>query len=220
MNAAAVLFDVDGTLIDSNYLHVSAWSAAMDAVERPAPAWRIHRAIGMDSSKLLVRLLGDDADELGDRAKQVHKDEYARFASELRPFGSARDLLQAIHDRGLQVVLATSAPDDELARLREALDSEHVISHVTSSADVESAKPEPDVVQVALDRAGVPAGRAILIGDAVWDAKASERAGVPCIGLLSGGIGPGELRDAGASTVYDDAADLLAHLDESPIAGL
>jgi phosphoglycolate phosphatase-like HAD superfamily hydrolase len=129
--------------------------------------------------------------------------------------------LRRIADLGLQVVLATSAPEDELAVLRELLKSEDVVSAVTSSEDVGTAKPEPDIVQVALERAGVAPEQAVFVGDAVWDVIAAERAGVPAIGLLSGGFGRGELEDAGATEVFDNAADLRDHLEQAgPIAEL
>lgn len=121
---------------------------------------------------------------------------------------------------GLQVVLATSASEHELAILRKVLDSEDVISEVTSSQDVDTAKPEPDIVQVALDRAGVTAAAAVFVGDAIWDAQAAGRAAVPCIGLRSGGVAGSELEDAGAEAVFDNPKDLLDHLDATRIAAL
>lgn len=216
----AVLFDVDGTLIDSNYLHVQAWAEALVAVGRPAPTWKVHRAIGMDSAKLLDRLLGPDAEELGDRASRLHSEKFNDLAAQLRPFDCARELLRAVHARGIIVVLATSAPDDELAKLRATLDCDDVISFVTSSTDVQNAKPDPEVIQVALQKAGVPASHAVLVGDAVWDAEASARAGVPFVGVLSGGIGRSELRAAGARAIYEDPCDLLRGLDESPLTDI
>ena len=121
---------------------------------------------------------------------------------------------------GLQVVLATSAPEDELSILRDLLDSEDIVSTVTSSEDVETAKPEPAIVEIALRGAGVSASRAVFVGDSVWDAKASVRAGVPVVGVLSGGISRAELESAGASVVLDNAADLLTTIDTTPIADL
>ncbi|RFA08872.1 HAD family hydrolase [Subtercola boreus] len=217
---AAVLFDIDGTLIDSNYLHVFAWSLALNDVGHRVDDWRIHASIGMDSSKLKDELLGADAERLGEAATDAHSARYADLTGELRPFAGARDLLAACAARGLRVVLATSAPEDELKKLREALDAEDSLHAVTSADDVETAKPEPDVVRVALERAGVDASRAVMVGDTVWDVEAAARAGVSCIGVLSGGIGAAALREAGAVAVYDDVAALLAGFDESPLAAL
>ncbi|PPF76828.1 HAD family hydrolase [Subtercola sp. Z020] len=216
----AILFDIDGTLVDSNYLHVFAWSMALNDVGHRVDDWRIHAAIGMDSSKLKERLLGDDADELGERASDAHSARYEELSGELRPFAGARDLLAACAERGVRVVLATSAPADELEKLRDALDAEDSLYAVTSSEDVETAKPEPDVVKVALSKGGIDASHAIMVGDTVWDIQAASRAGVRCIGVLSGGIGALELREAGAVAVYDDVAALLADLDDSPVASL
>src|ERR1700732_3185609 len=122
----------------------------------------------------------------------------------LTPLPGARELLHRITDLGLQVVLATSAPEDELAMLRDVLDCDDVVAHVTTSRDVDVAKPQPDIIQVALDRAGVTAEDAVFVGDAVWDVEACVRAQVPCIGVLTGGAGRAELRDAGATAVFED----------------
>ncbi|VAZ96120.1 Phosphoglycolate phosphatase [Mycobacterium pseudokansasii] len=121
---------------------------------------------------------------------------------------------------GLNVVLATSAPEDELALLRKVLDSDDVVAEVTSAGDVDTAKPKPDIIHVALRRAGVDNTRAVFVGDAVWDAEACARADVPSIGLLSGGVSGGELESAGAVMVFENAADLLDHLAQTPIARL
>ena len=116
--------------------------------------------------------------------------------------------------------MATSAPQDELARLRLLLDRDDLVSVVTSSEDVDTAKPAPDIMTVALDRAGVPASRAVLVGDSVWDAQAASRAGVISIGVRSGGVSDQELQDAGATMVFDNPHDLCDHIDVSPIGQL
>ena len=216
----AVLFDIDGTLVDSNFLHVEAWGHAFAEVGRPVDGWRIHRSIGLDSGKLVESLLGADAAELGERAKQLHSDYYKTLQPRLRPFASARELLAELANRGITVVLATSAPEDELAALRETLKVEQSIVGATSADDVETAKPEPDVVHRALERAGSDASSTYFVGDTVWDVIASARAGVACIGVLSGGVSEAELRDAGAVAVFEDVRDLLENLDDSPLAAL
>jgi phosphoglycolate phosphatase-like HAD superfamily hydrolase len=218
--ATAVLFDIDGTLVDSNYLHVESWARTFRDLGVDVDTWRIHRAIGLDSSKLLEELLGDRLDELGDRAKELHTDHYSPLVDRLRPFHRATELLGVLAGRGTRVVLATSAPEEELVELRRVLDVEDSLHAVTSSADVETAKPEPDVIQVALDEADVPPERALMIGDARWDGIAADRAGVPFVGVLTGGISEAELREAGAIAVYSSVADLLENLDDSPIATL
>lgn len=216
----AVLFDIDGTLIDSNYLHVDAWGRAFAAVGHPVDSWRIHRAIGMDSSKLMEALVGDEVDRIGDEAKRLHSVYIAQTASLLRPFERVRDLLRMLAARDVNVVLATSAPAEELERLLLALDCDDAISAVTSAEDVAQAKPDPDIVHAALDKGGVSADNAIMVGDAVWDIEAAARAGVPCIAVETGGTAEAQLRGAGAVAVYDDAAELLKGLDTSPLARL
>ena len=216
-SAPAVLFDVDGTLVDSNYLHVAAWLRAFHAEGLPVDGWRIHRCIGMDGTRLVRTLSGDAGQDVMERLKKGHSEFYEQSASLLATLPGARDLVRAVADRGLQVVLATSAPEDELSMLRKVLDCEGVIAAVTSSQDVETAKPKPDIVEVALERASVTAENAVFVGDAVWDCEAAARAKVTSIGLLSGGTSRAELLEAGASAVFEDAGDLLGKLDSTMI---
>ncbi|WP_158373353.1 HAD family hydrolase [Cellulosimicrobium cellulans] len=215
----AVLLDIDGTLVDSNFLHVHAWVQAFAEVGHPVDAWRVHRRIGMGSGRLIGELLGDDADRLGDDAKEQHTARYTELAGLLRPFDGARDLVRTLADRGVRVVLSTSAAPEELERLRATLDVDDLVQ-VTGAEDVDEAKPEPDLVHAALDLAGVPADRAVFVGDSVWDVEAAVRAGVPCIGVLSGGTSEAELRDAGATAVVEDVAALLRDLDATPVGAL
>ncbi|MGO4689880.1 HAD family hydrolase [Glaciibacter sp. 2TAF33] len=213
----AVLFDIDGTLVDSNYLHVDAWGRALVAVGHPTDAWRIHRAIGMGTDQLLSTLVGDDAGRIAEESTRLHGVYLAESASLLRPFHRARDLLRAVAAEGSQVVLATSASPDELERLLRVIDSDESVSAVTAADDVTEAKPDPDIVHTALRKAGVSASEAVMVGDAVWDIQAAARAGVPCVAVLSGGTGEGDLRAAGAVEVYADAEALLAALRDSPL---
>jgi HAD superfamily hydrolase (TIGR01509 family) len=218
--APAVLFDVDGTLVDSNYLHVHAWYRAFEDVGHGVEAWRIHRSIGMDGSTLVATLAEQADDHARSRAKDLHSRYYKETASLLRPLPGARELLEHVKVLGLQVVLATSAPDDELEILRKVLDSDDLVDAVTSSKDVDTAKPKPDIIEVALDRAGVDAAHAVFVGDAVWDVEACERAGVPTIAVLSGGVSRGELETAGAKSVFENARELCHQLDTTLIATL
>jgi HAD superfamily hydrolase (TIGR01509 family) len=213
----AVLLDVDGTLVDSNYLHVHAWQKAFAELGRTVESWRIHRLIGMDGDSLIAELAQED---VGEQAKKLHSRCYGEFVDSLRPLPGARALLDGIAGLGLQVVLASSAPEDELSNCRKVLDRDDVISTATSSADVDTAKPEPGIVEVALERAGVEADQAVFVGDSVWDVRAAGRAGVECIALLSGGIPRALLEAEGAATVWDNPQDLLDHLEDSPIAKL
>ncbi|TXG89346.1 HAD family hydrolase [Rhodococcus rhodnii] len=216
----AVLFDIDGTLVDSNYLHVETWTRAFFDVGHPVDAWRVHRSIGMDGDRLLAQLLPSQSDDVRERAKELHLRYHLDAADRMRVLPGARELLADLAGRGIAVVLASSASEDEIAVLRRVLDVDDLIAAATSSASVETAKPEPDIVAVALSQVNVAAENAVLVGDAVYDMGAATRAGVTAIGVLSGGIGADELVATGAAAVFDDAADLLAHLDESPIRKL
>ena len=214
----AVLFDIDGTLVDSNYAHVAAWMYAFHSAGCGVEAWRIHESIGMDSSKLLDRLVGDESAAMRDQAKQEHSKRYADMSDLLRPFDGAPELLRAISAQGVRVVLATSAPQDELERLRDLLDVEDAIETVTNAEDVETAKPAPDIVQVALEKSGADASEAIFIGDTVWDISAANEAGVACVAVQTGGIHEQALRDAGAAAVHQTIRELHADLEARGLA--
>ncbi|MDF2444755.1 MAG: hypothetical protein JWR01_2958, partial [Subtercola sp.] len=153
----------------------------------------------------------------GDDAKEKHSALYAETTDRLRPIGGSKALLEELARRGYTVVLATSAPEDELKKLLAVLDVDDTVQAVTSSEDVGTAKPDPDIIQSALEKAGVAPDEAVMVGDSVWDVEAANRAGVRSIGVLSGGFGRGELKTAGASAVYEDVAELLSNLDSSPI---
>jgi HAD superfamily hydrolase (TIGR01509 family) len=219
-SVTAALFDVDGTLVDTNYLHAVTWWEAFAQAGHHVPMTDIHRAIGMGSDQLLDALLPADRDKNADASiRAAHSALYSTYWTRLRPLPGAADLLRACKRRGLTVVLASSADEPEFRALRAALDAEDAIDEATFSGDVEASKPAPDLVEVALDRAGVPPERAVFIGDTVWDVRACQKAGVPCIGLLSGGISYGELTEAGAAQIYPGPGELLAAFDRSPLGG-
>jgi HAD superfamily hydrolase (TIGR01509 family) len=216
----AVLFDVDGTLVDTNYLHTVTWWQAFSQGGQHVAMAGIHRAIGMGSDQLLDRLLPADRDKDADSGLVASHDAlYAAYWTRLRPLPGAVELLRACKKRGLTVVLASSAGESESGVLRGVLDAEDAIDAATFSGEVERTKPAPDLVEVALEKAAGPAERAVFVGDTVWDAQASRKAGVPCIGLLSGGIGREELADAGAAQIYAGPGELLARLSDSLIGG-
>jgi len=219
--AAGVLFDVDGTLVDTPYLHAVTWWQAIRQNGFEVPMARIHRAIGMGSDKILDELLGPDRDRARDEAmRAAHGSLYRGYWPQLRPLPGAADLLRACAKRSLSVVLASSADADELAVLCRVLDADDVITAATSSADAGASKPDPDILVAALEQSGLSAGRVVMVGDSVWDVLAAGRLDVPCIGLSCGGISAAELREAGAVQTYADPAALLAALDDSPIAAL
>ncbi|WP_067479797.1 HAD family hydrolase [Actinomadura hibisca] len=215
----AVIFDVDGTLVDTDYLHAVAWWEAFRQHGHDVAMAEIHRAIGMGSDKLLDRLLPPDRDrDDDDPVRAAHLALYGQYWTRLRAFDGAADLLRRCAAQGSRVVLASSAGDTELRALRAALDADDAITAVTSSSDAEQSKPAPDIVNIALERAGVPPERAVFVGDAVWDVEACKKAGVRCVGVLSGGISRQELEEAGAVAVYQSTADILAHFDASPLS--
>jgi HAD superfamily hydrolase (TIGR01509 family) len=210
-----VLFDVDGTLVDTTYLHTVAWWEAIRQHDHDVPMAEIHRAIGMGSDNLLEHLIGAGAD---DGMADAHDVLYAAWWERLRPLPGAADLLRACAERGLAVVLASSAKAAELAKLRRVLDADDVIAAATSSSDAERSKPAPDIVQAALDQSDVDPRRCVFVGDAVWDVEAAGRLGIPCIGLTCGGTSAAELEDRGAVATYENPAALLKSLDDSAIA--
>jgi HAD superfamily hydrolase (TIGR01509 family) len=220
MTAPAVLFDIDGTLVDSNYLHVHAWQRAFSDEGLAVESWRIHRRIGMDGSKLVDELVPDVSAAAADRLKDLNSRYYKELTGLLRPLPGALALLDTVAQMGLQVVFATSAPEDELAILRKVLGRDDIVSAVTSSGDVETAKPEPGIVEVALKRADVGADRAVFVGDSVWDVRAARRAGVSCICVESGGIDRRLLEEEGAIAVFETPGDLADHLGDTPITAL
>jgi HAD superfamily hydrolase (TIGR01509 family) len=218
MDRAAV-FDVDGTLVDTNHLHVATWWEAFRQAGHRVPMHAIHRSVGLGSTDLIAHLLGEDRDTEQDaRLSAAHTALYAQYFDRLPAFADAGRLLRRLHEDGWTVVLATSASGPELSALRRAIDADDAIAATASSDDVEEGKPAPEPVQHALDLVGVPKERAVFVGDTVWDMRAGRRAGVRCVGLLCGGIPRADLQEAGAETVYDDPAHLLASLKDSPLA--
>lgn len=218
---SGVLFDVDGTLVDTTYLHTVAWWEALRRLGADVPMAKIHRAIGMGSDKLLDHLLGPARDrDKDEQTSTAHDILYGAWWERLRPLPGAAELLRAVADRGHAVVLASSAKEPELEKLRRVIGADDVITAATSSSDAEQSKPAPDIVQAAIDQSGVDRRAAVFVGDSVWDVQAAARLDIPCIGLSCGGTSAGELNEAGAVGVYDDPAALLAHLDESAIKTL
>ena len=172
----------------------------------------------MDGSTLVATLADRADDDARSRAKDLHSRYYKETASPLRPLPGARELLERVKALGMQVILATSAPDDELEILCMVLDSDDLVDAVTSSKDVDTAEPKPDIIEVALDRAGVDAAHAVFVGDAVWDVEACEHAGVPAICVLSGGVSRGELETAGAKGLFENVREPCDRLDTTSIA--
>lgn len=212
-----VLFDVDGTLVDTNYLHTTAWWEALRQHGHHVPMANIHRAIGMGAGRLLEHLLGRDPQRDDAGISSAHRTLYRTGWERLVPLPGATQLVRHCADVGFRVVLASSAEAPELAALRRVLDLDDVIDAATSSDDVDDSKPAPDVLQAAMDRVGLNADQTILVGDSVWDVAAAQRTGIECVGLECGGTSAAELRSAGAVEVYPDPGGLLDRFDRSAL---
>jgi len=218
---AGVLFDLDGTLVDTGYIHTVCWWEALCQYDHVVPMAVIHRAIGMGSEKLLGHVLGMDHDtSKDDDVAAAHGVLFATWYSRISPLPGARDLLAECAALGLAVVIATSSPERDLDALRKALDADRFINEVTTSADADESKPSPDILAAALERANLSPDHVAFVGDAVWDVVASRRLGIRCVGLESGGTSDAELREAGAVEVWKDPADLLRNLESSVLRHL
>jgi HAD superfamily hydrolase (TIGR01509 family) len=211
-----VLFDVDGTLVDTNYLHTLAWSRALGDAGEWAPMNAIHRLVGMGGDQLLPELLGRDCPQARERRSQ----RYEELLGEIRPFPSAAELLATAHRSGLVVVLASSSPADEMEKLREAISGDEWIDAQTTADDVAASKPAPDVFEAAMEAGGIDARSCLAVGDSVWDVRAAQAAGIGCVAVESGGFSRHELTEAGALVVYRDVEELCRQFLTSPLAAL
>lgn len=212
----AVLFDLDGTLLDTNYLHTLAWWRALEDAGQRRPMAALHRLVGMGSQELLTEVLGHDDAAIAD----AHGRHYQRLKGELTTLPGARELVAEVAGRGATVVVATSAKSRDLDDLLRVLDVGDQLDHVLHAADVPSAKPAGDLFARALEAARCPPERALAVGDTVWDVEAAGRVGVGVVAVLTGGNCRDELLRAGARAVYRDAAELVAELDRSPLGVL
>jgi HAD superfamily hydrolase (TIGR01509 family) len=211
-----VLFDVDGTLADTNYLHTVAWARALQDAHEWAPMNAIHRLIGMGGDQLVPTLLGHDSQA----AAKARSSRYKELMGEARVFPGAHDLLERLHHEGVAVVVATSAPDDELGPLLELLDADEAIDATTSADDVASSKPDPEVFLKAMTMGAIDPERALALGDSIWDIQAARAAGIGCIAVETGGFSQHELGEAGAICVYRDVQEVLDQLRTGPIGSL
>lgn len=211
-----VLFDVDGTLIDTNYLHTIAWSRALRDAGEWAPMNAIHRLVGMGGDQLVPELLGHPDDQ----AKKGRAEHYRPLIPEARAFPGAAGLVRRCHDAGLAVVLASSSPGDELDELRGLLDVDDCLDAVTTADDAEHSKPAPDIFLAAMDKGRIDPARALVVGDSIWDIQAARSAGVGCIAVETGGFSQHELSEEGARQVYRDVEELLAQFLTSALAWL
>ena len=213
----AVLFDLDGTLIDSVYQHVLAWKEALESEGIPLSVWRIHRRIGMSGGLFLRALVRETGRELtaaqADNLRVLHEKGYARRIGEVRPLPGAQDLLDLLTRAGVPWAIATSSSEATAQTSLTILKVPDGAPVITRDR-VEFAKPNPDLFIAAAEALGKQIGESFVVGDSVWDQLAAQRAQALGIGLLSGGYGREELETAGAYRVYEDPEDLLAHIDE------
>ena len=213
----AAILDIDGTLVDTNYQHALAWYYAFRQSEIILPVWKIHRSIGMGGDELVPHLIGEErAEEVGDEIRSAEKVLYLNMIEQTEPFAEARDFVVDLEDSGHTIVLASSAKANELDYYLDVLDVRDTVDAWTSSADVEKTKPNPDLVNAALEKAGTD-DEAVMVGDTPWDVKAAKNAGIDTICVMTGGFGAEELRDAGALAVYDSIAELRKKLAETPL---
>ena len=212
----ALILDVDGTLLDTVYLHVIAWWEAFRDAGEQVSCFDIHRAIGRGSADLVETLLGRTDDSI----VEGHATNWEPLRRQCIPFHQVPELIREMAGRGVKVVYCTSGAPEDIQDFRDKIGCDDVIAGVVDSGAVEQSKPAPDIVQAALEQVGVAPEDAVMLGDTVYDVRAAAAAGVACIGMMSGGIGERELQEAGAVAVYGNPSELLADLDASPLSKL
>lgn len=217
MSSAAIL-DIDGTLVDSNYQHAIGWYRAFRDYDLHPPIWRIHRHIGMGGDQLVAAVAGGDVEEkLGDALREAEGKHYSELIDEVVAVEGATELISELRERGHEVVLASSAKAEDTEHYIDLLNARDLLTAYTTSADVEQTKPQPDLVNVALQKAGVLS--AVMVGDSTWDIEAAARAEMKTLAVITGGFSEAELRDAGAIDVFDSVDHLREKLDLTPLRG-
>jgi HAD superfamily hydrolase (TIGR01549 family) len=210
--ARCAVFDVDGTLVDSNYQHVLAWHRAFRTYDAVQPLWRIHRHIGMGGDKLVAAVAGADVERAnGEAIRKEWKREFDALIGEVVAVAGATELLAAVKRAGATLVFASSGKPDHVEHFVDLLGARDLADTWTTSQDAARTKPDPDLIEVALRRVGGPA--AVMFGDAPWDAVAAARLGLPAVLMRTGGFGTDELREAGAVDVFDSLDDVRTDLD-------
>ncbi len=204
----AVFLDIDGTLMDTNYLHIEAWAQAFEEVGARRPRSRIHHEVGKGSGKLIPEFVEDGKAE---RVSELHSEHYGKLQEHGHPLPGAKELIDSLVERGYEVWLATSAESQELEHHMQELGAEDEIAGVVSSDEAEESKPAPDIFGLALERAGVAPEEAVVVGDSIWDIEAAKEAGVRVAAVMTGGaFSRAELEEAGAYAVYEDCRELLS----------
>lgn len=202
------ILDIDGTLVDTNYHHAIAWHRALHDHGYQVQMWKVHRHIGMGADQILDSLLGEEAAAAdGEQIRAAEAEAYGELIGEVEPMDGARQLIVDLREEGSTVILASSAKQEEVDHYLDLLDARELVDGWTTSADVEATKPEPDLVNAALEKAGGAHG-AVMVGDSVWDVKAASAAGIPTLAVLTGGFSEAELREAGAAEVVETIGEL------------
>jgi HAD superfamily hydrolase (TIGR01549 family) len=215
--ADTAIFDVDGTLVDTNYQHALAWFRAFRRYDVTRPMWRIHRGIGMGGDLFVSAVAGREVEEAhGDGLRQAWAEEFDRLISEVRPFEGAHELLAEVKDRGFRLVLASSGKSEHVEAFLDLIDGKSLADAWTTSDDVEASKPEPDIVAAAM--AKVEGASAVMVGDSVYDAQAAAKLSIPTLGVRTGGFSVGELQEAGVLLVFDSLVAFRYALDGTPLA--
>ncbi|HEY6711138.1 MAG TPA: HAD family hydrolase [Rubrobacter sp.] len=203
-----VVLDVDGTLMDTNYLHTEAWARAFEEVGHRVPRVRLHKEVGKGAG-LLIREFVEDEETI-EKIQDLHSEFYEELQEYGHPLPGAKELIFSLKERGYEVLFVTSAKDEELEHHMQELEAEDSIDGVVNSSDVENPKPAPDIFEEALRRAGATADETVAVGDAVWDVESARGAGIRTVAVLTGGAYHKEaLEEAGAVAVYEDCAALL-----------
>jgi HAD superfamily hydrolase (TIGR01549 family) len=212
-----VILDVDGTLVDTNYQHALAWYTAFREHDVVVPIWRVHRHLGMGGDQLVAAVAGEAVEaEHGAELRAAHDVLYLASIETTSVFEGARGLIEDLEAAGRRVVLASSAKDREIEHYLDLLDARELVDGWTSAEDVEQTKPEPDLVLAALEKLG--GGDAVMVGDTPWDVEAAKRAGVPTVGVLSGGFSQAKLEHAGAVAVFESIAALREQIADTVLA--
>jgi HAD superfamily hydrolase (TIGR01549 family) len=210
------VFDVDGTLVDTNYQHALAWYRAFRSFDIVLPVWRLHRAIGMGGDNLVAHVADEEVESrLGSELRSAWEKEFNLMVPEVSAFEGAHELLAEVKERGLRVVLASSGKSEHTRHFLDLLGGTEIADAWTTSDDVQSSKPAPDLVSVAMEKVG--GRRGVMIGDSVWDAIAAREVGVPTIAVRTGGFSTDELRDAGAGWVFDSLDELRDDIHATPL---
>jgi HAD superfamily hydrolase (TIGR01509 family) len=219
--ADAVIFDIDGTLVDSVDLHARAWQEAFRHFGHEFGFEEVRHQIGKGSDKLVPHFLPKkEIDRVGEELEKFRGELWkSTYLPQVKPFPKVRELLERLKQDGKQIVLASSARGDELKKYKQIANIEDLVEEETSSDDVESSKPDPDIVHAAMGRfKNADRSQAVMVGDTPYDAVAAKQAGVRAIGVLCGGFAEQELMKAGCMEIYRDAADLLANYESSLLA--